>query len=1192
MSLHAWGEAEVQVRTGKKENESYERQVDHAALEAQKTAEKKIKRLLRKYRGKSREPILLLKLADIYQQMGSLEFRIAHGKNHSGKGKLNLRTYHQILRKNIDTIETLLKKYPQHPENHKAYFMRAKAYEELGKSERAAKDYRYFVENYPDAPQKTLAYMALGQFAIDQNQHEAAIRYLQEVEKHPESPQYPYALYKLAWSHYNLSQIDQALNYLENHIIYYNAKFEIQQAYSPSDLAIRDTSLSDTTVFYFQGFDQNPDRFSIEKAYDYFKSLETGAPFGKMMGRFAKLLRSNQKSKSLEQWQDLVVEKEPFRSSTMEVVLITLEHLWNEKSFDKLGTASKKLVKLYNINKKNIHSFEAYPQAQSLLLEKATELRKIILKNKKHGAIASLSQPLADLYDTFTKIVKETDPRVPAVHYNLAETLFAINQFENSTQHYRWIVDHWQKDWQVKKGVQLENSSLKAIASRYEVLRKEKKIPEKVNPKSFFDNDEDTLDLASKNWIEWIDWHTARYPKNFKQFDNFIFEANRMLYTKNAVKKAHQRLVEFAFKFPKSEFAIPSASLALDTYLKDKNWTETRTLAHRFMTVKDWKKKPFQNDLFVIAADSSYQLIKAASEDSQNDSVLAQTQSFIKRYSKSDRLQDVLFIAGKSASKLEKSQLAQQHFRMLYEKFPKSENVGPAILNHAQIYESNYQLIGAAKDYERYLSLPKKLRSMSESEVIDLKKKIMRLYWISADTSRLRLTLERKSFCVRDLEELCDQYQALISIEQPVLSPKKLVRKAIKAPRDNRPIWATAALQKQDHFTFPDRMLLARIIAGRYDDLPSEVQLNLLPYLSESLPLAFELNRQRINKFAKLKASEKSINHRVSLIKEMENTSKRVMKLPWARIRASVMNQISELYLDFSKALTSLPVPKGLPKKEIDSYKASIMSLILPFEDKGHELRSKAFEIASANAIERKDFDKIKNLFFRDNPSQADSVTGQFKQIKEIPINFKTLDLLSKNEIKAKTKFDRTEKDKNTKAFYKTQWIHAVRKKNWALVSFILKEADEKSDMDSTTLSLMRSITLVQSGAQSEGLKELNEIKSDLGEAYQSQASVILLSHYLSTYSKEKTRDLIESLENEAPGHLLKQTVGSRYEAFLVGYGALWTQASISDRNQNDLLLIAQKSRSLDIAQWAKKELRKFHEVAPKKAAKRELANE
>jgi cellulose synthase operon protein C len=456
-----------QIRAVNPASEEQDRHVDVAAQSSQDKAIATLNTLLKKYRKTGREPVLLAKLAELYQQQASIRFRIAHGVAHKKKKSLDLAAYRKTMRQSITTLTELIQRYPSYPEIARAYYMRGKAHEEIDEKGPATKDYLHLVNKHPDADERIPAYMSLAEFSIQANDHKQAIAYLAHVEKNPHDPHYPFALYRMAWAYYNLRNIPTALIYVEKHVAFYrkqdgDKKLASKKGQS-SDDALRENMLLDATVFFMEGYEQRLSQCGIEDALAYFKKLEKGQTLGKMFLRFAKLLRSHGHELDLVKWKNQILESESDRPEALDVVITAYEKQLNQRRFVQLVDTARDMERLYKKHKR----YEAFTSAQKLLLDTAEQLQAHIIKNKAATGVNSLSPTLAAIYDAFTKIVDETDPRIPRVHYNLAETLFQIKEYAKATQHYRWVVEHGK--WGKTKGkASVEDASLKAIGSRYE----------------------------------------------------------------------------------------------------------------------------------------------------------------------------------------------------------------------------------------------------------------------------------------------------------------------------------------------------------------------------------------------------------------------------------------------------------------------------------------------------------------------------------------------------------------------------------------------------------------------------------------------------------------------------------------------------------------------------------------------------
>lgn len=1171
--------ADVKVtKVANSANEQYERDVDQVALASQNEAISKLTGLLKKYRGTRQEPILLARLGELQQQNGAILFRIAHGRAHHSQRPLDLTAYKSGMKQAISTHTQLIAKYPHYEEIRLAYALRGKGFEEIGDKKSATRDYLHLLQNYPDADETVSATMSLAEFSIEANDHARAIQLLKLVEAKPETPHFPFALYKLAWSHYNMKNVPSALSYIERHVAFYEpGKNETSEA------AFREASLQDAALFYAEGYEQKLPQYPLADALSYFRKLEDGAPLGKMALRFAKILRSHGHEADLVLWKDQFIESESARPESLDIVLTTFENQVNKNRFQQLTESAQDMVRLSQANKK-FKEFDSYPKAQKMLLDTAESYQALLIKNKDATEVGTLSATLVSIYDAFTRIVDETDPRIPMAHYNLAETLFAIRSYEKATEHYRWVVEHgpfggWKPAKTAKakaiEAASVPSASLRSIASRYEVLKQKQVVPETLAAVSFDAKGQEIKDeTLAKQTREWIDWIDTHIDKTGDPIDNFYFEANRMLYRSGEMKKAAERMREFAKDHPDSKYAVPSASLVIDTYIASAQWQETHDLANDYLDIDAWKKQDFSKRLFSIASDSFYKLIEGHHKASEFKDALSKSDKFLKAYVTSERLADTLALAGNAALQLGEKDRAARYFTRLIQEAPKSELVGEAMLARAVLSEEKYLFAAAAGDFRRYLSLPQKPDSKHEA----LRKKTLMLGWLSGDAAELKASLSSPVICTADLSALCDEYLALTMLSGWRSDPNSLkgdqnaFERARKHDRKSRAIWAAVALENPKELPFRDRLLTAKMAAKGWEELDPLMRYALLPYLSVSIPRVFQMSRMAMAEVAPLKAEERWIVARVDKIREVEQAATEAMKLPWSRIRATVLNEVASLYVDLARGLSSLPPPSGLSSSDIAQYEDTIRRLVLPFEEKGQEMRMKSFEIASKFGIEPEAFKTISEPFFQDNPSQAKALRPEL----EVG-NHEALGLTTIGKIDEDGDWDSVEADSDDVAErLKAQWKRSVTSKNWAQIAFYLQEATQKALLVPSSLSMMKAATLAAAGAQGEGLNEIDTSRDDYKPEPMAKAGVLLLGHAMRCHSRDRAKELVKEISSE---HLDDE------EAAIVAYSAHWAGVSLDDEKRIALLDAASGSDNDLHSKWARARMQELKVAKAEPAA-------
>jgi hypothetical protein len=702
----------------------------------------------------------------------------------------------------------------------------------------------------------------------------------------------------------------------------------------------------------------------------------------------------------------------------------------------------------------------------------------MIVKNKDADGVGAYSQTLASIYGAFVKIVDEADSRIPGVHYNLAETLFAIRDYDGATVNYRWVVDHgnWKKPKSKDKqtvSVSVQDASLKAVASRYETLSKAGLLPKEITAVSLAKNSESQMPAQLVEWLGWIDEHVRHSTENT---DNFVFEANRALYHNNHIAEAIQRLSAFAEDHPKSQFAIPSATLVIDTYIATADWSLLLQKSENMRDIAEWKNTPFNQRLYAVSADASYKLVEEKAHQKNYPDTIAGVDRFLKTYAKSTHLGDALTLAGTAALESHQDLLAMKYFSRLIAELPNSSAAKDALNARAHIEESNYRLGEAAMDYRAYL----KLAGGKPDPAIQ--KKILALIWVNGDWSGLKNALTSKDLCTEDTSVECERYTALGALMKPDLFPTSLddaFDKARKRSGEQAALWATVSLQQAKDLAFRDRLLAIRHVCQHWDEMDPLVKLSVLPYLNDAIPQALAMDRKMMNEVAPLRANEKYITHRVDVMREMENAVTLAMRLPWARIKAGAMNELAATYLDFSTEIAAIK-PTGADKmseQDLAAYDDTVRKITVPFEEKGQDLRGKAFQLASEYAIESGSLHMISDPFFADNPSQAKKFrkpasSSAVATATDLDLDF--MDIVDTSTGWKKIKAD-PERAENPIA---REFVMGLHQHNWPKVAYLLQEAKAKATFKEPVLAAMRAISMASLGAQAEGLMELENARA------------------------------------------------------------------------------------------------------------------
>ncbi|MEO5668209.1 MAG: tetratricopeptide repeat protein, partial [Bdellovibrionota bacterium] len=296
-SLHAEDDAmEMKVLKGA---EHKDRVVDQAAVAIQREGIRRIEKLLNGKLPEQKESDLNFQLGIARLEAAAIQFRISHEKAHRGNGKLDLSAYNKEMEQAVVVLTRFLTRFPKDPRTPEVLFMRGTAHDESKNRVQARKDFEDLWKRFPEVPETSPALMRLAELAVEDEDHARAVRYLAPLEKRPDDAHYPFALYKLAWAQFNLGNIRSALDYIGKHIKFYDDRFHKYGNLESSEMAMRENSLKDISLFYFEGIQKDVSGFGLEKSFKEFQNYAGINPTDLTVVRFTALLRTRNNDSEL-----------------------------------------------------------------------------------------------------------------------------------------------------------------------------------------------------------------------------------------------------------------------------------------------------------------------------------------------------------------------------------------------------------------------------------------------------------------------------------------------------------------------------------------------------------------------------------------------------------------------------------------------------------------------------------------------------------------------------------------------------------------------------------------------------------------------------------------------------------------------------------------------------------------------------
>ncbi|MBC7693675.1 MAG: hypothetical protein H7222_18055 [Methylotenera sp.] len=1090
--------------------EQVDRAVDSASLVSAESAIAKLRVRIRQAQNTPQEPVMLSRLADLQGKLAESIFRVEHGKAHSQSQQIDLTRYNGLLREMISTLTSLITRYPHFKEVKLAYFARAKAMREVGDTKGALREWDDFTARFPGSAESVPAHIYASEIAMETGEYATAIGHLEKSMPPTTNPHYPFVQEKLSSAYFNTNQYAKAIQHTEALIAFYRRKLEGARAQKQTGSNYQnqiETQLQNVTLFFATGVVTKTQGFSFETSLGQLRRVEQGPYLGKMCHQFSIILRAKGSEAELISWKDQVLAHYPHDAETGSILFNTYEAIINWKKYDLLASLPRDVQLITRGDAKALQSLNDsanFKKLKNVLIESAEKIFATLGKKPTLADHLSVSPALQSLLTSYLQVTDAKDPVRVKVRYRLAEHYFSCLTYKRATAYYAWVAQG--RDNLPVPPELMKLAQLKAIASRFEELREAKLIPESLQPRAL-STSQDKLPALLTEWVKWVD--ESRY-KDSANFESFQYQAIRALYAQGSTQNALARMIDFIESKPKSEFAPALASLATDTTIVSQDWIKTYEIANRFLKLKTWDAK-FIEKLNLVASDSYFKTVELAYNSKDYDQSFKKGQEYLTLYPNSKHYNLCLGIVGSSALSQQKPEVALPYFETLIQRDPKSIHVANALITRASQSEQKFQFSTASKDYQKFMALA------PENATLELKRKILLLSFLSEDASDYRALMNSKSICSGELAVECDRYEALILLQNDKSQKNtvSLLKKAKTGHPENKVFWMTLALNGDTPLSAADQLLALNTLIAELDKQDGLYRLAMVQSVVHSVPKIFKAERKNLSKTQVLSAKpelmEKSIKKRLEAVTAFENLATQAMSLGFVRLRAQILNEVAGLYSDFSDQIKGLKAPKGFTAEDKTLFEEVLKKLSAPFDEKKKDLRLKAFELASQQAVENEVFTEIAKSWEKDFPLEAEKLTPVAPPSNDPNLSIKLI-----------TQVDPASEWQMPSDKIQSKWYASIRNRQWARVAFFANQA--KLGTSGVKVSegmqlVAKAVSLAAVGAQSEGLAELKEAYKKLPSDTKGWASLALMNHFFLSYDSKETRKWLEEAFESISSH-------------------------------------------------------------------------
>jgi tetratricopeptide (TPR) repeat protein len=870
--------------------ERKDRVIDQAAVAIQREGIRRIENILKSKLPASKESDLMFQLGVARLEAASIQFRISHERAHRGNAKLDLSSYNTEMLEAVKVLTNFLGKFPKDPRTPEVIFLRGTAYDESNNKKAAQRDFEDLVKRFPEVPETSPALMRLADFAVEDEDHARAVRYLTPLEKRVNDPHHPFALYKLAWAHFNLTHIRTALDYLGKHIHYYDSRFQKYASLESSEMAIRDNSLRDISLFLFEGVQKDMPGFHTSKAFQEFKKYAGLNPTDSMVVRFTGLIRARNNTAELEKWAD-IIDKSSYKPETRLLALnVLFENQQNRRLYAEMEPNMARLKKIM-LAHPELEQTEASVELKRVVEQGAKDLHAAIQENKNSPLVSRLVGALEDIYGLVRMLsIKDKSDSVKS-YFNLAETYFELKDYPKATEYYRKA---YAERLEIKKPstdlLPPNDFFMRALASRFEELRSSKEIRDDVKALAL-GSSEKSASLSAR-FNEWSGWLSQGHQiKDLSEDDRKVlrryeWDRQRTVY---ASGRRDEVIAEIALELKDirslDDFTEPKLDLWMDTLVASESWSVLHEITKKWNKKTEIKKTEIAERIQSLESDSFIKQIENDFKSGDTQTVLAKTAQCEKDYrSQADRVLKCQVLAAEVLASTEQWQTLVSKL----DSFPKS-------LDDAKIENRVFDLrLDAYLELQRYEDALAMRQSSSEAK----HEEIFELGLMVQSSAAYRRLVDDKSFCSKNTEN-CRVLRALLEMRGEDAGFRMNFSDIFRAHRPYRSVYSLASVGSF-RTSLVDRMKVFRNAVDNWRHLDSRIYWSALPELENWIDKELKSNRELLSRNYPLRAENpNSLATRFSRIRDFEQSLEALSKtLPLSSLRAMVLRGAAGSYED------------------------------------------------------------------------------------------------------------------------------------------------------------------------------------------------------------------------------------------------------------------------------------------------------
>lgn len=878
----------------------------------------------------------------------------------------------------------ILTQYPAYDRLDQVIYRLGDGLIEDGKGAQAVSYLQRLVKNYPNSKFLPDAHLALAEFFFKEELLGASRDNYQAVLKFEDNPNYDFALYKLGWVFYNQGEFRKSVD-----------TFKAVVERTDEKLGFQKQAVNDLVVAYAEIDD------GWKEVREYLMKSHDKEFTYKKLGQMAGLYEGQGKSeKAVDIYEYFIAERPDNKRipEWMESIIVAKKKI---NDFDDLEKTMNTYVSYLDRD-------GTWAQKNK---ENTGQLNNADLLSKASLAfLANTYHVRAQKQDTKPDYLKAVDyykefirrfPDAPAsfdMNFFVADIyLVQLDEFENGAKYYQHVVDLY-KDEKTPEGAKKKDvedivqESAFGVVSAYNALVKanhpdsvlvkmaeyQEKYGDKEIKKDKVEsgtkakpNPKKPLLKYEKGFVEASDQYSEMYP-NEDVTPTVDYVSAEVYKARGHYDKAIPRYESIIENAPKHRYAsYAGGSLLVANYVLE-NWDAVEKWARYMLKNKIFEVTP-KEDLVQAIALAINERATELKEAKKFDEATAELLRLAEEFPKSDLAPGALFNAGAIYEAGDNLNKAVSAYERVVNDYPASLQAPEALFVMGAIFEaradfekaadyfaqmgSNTEFVNKDGDKVEYKNHPRASEAVYNAAVLN---SAMEKWSKSIETFEKYIALYGED--EKEAEQVKSVRLRLAYLEME-RDDSKAALKRFKAYRDLDDIEASETVQIDTELGLLTQKLKERnwedtsndyftAALETWKELEKEEQIKMRFFAAQS---RFEQAERIYNQFTEVKLSfpmntlVKGMKKKGELEQKAEAIYLDVLKFESPRWIAASGYRVGQMYRDFAKNLSDLPIPEGLSEKQAMDYQWTLDEQIMPLQDKALAAFSRAQTLVIEN---------------------------------------------------------------------------------------------------------------------------------------------------------------------------------------------------------------------------------------------------